>query len=397
MVLGKIIDYIIGKALFEIYLTDPRQTAVLNLLKKNGFYDCRVTGEKISLSCSCSDARVIQKELVDMDIKYTMRIFGLSHTLSLLKYRIGLPVAVVLCFVMHFLFTGILWKINVVGNEEVPEKEIRSQLYSLGIREGSVIRNINIPKLTMEYMLRDDRFSFVHLNINGTSGTFKVAERVKPPKTPDKKEVCNIVAKCDGIIERLDVYSGGREVENGQTVVKGQLLISSFFETRLSGHLLKRAKGTALAKTFPVYEMHIPKKYIKENGNTRLFEKRYFSVLGISVPIDGLNVSLDTKSFDTETVKKRLTLFGYIDTPVFLCTEKYTVNETEEKKRTQENARALFDKSYMQWKKQLAEKAEILDENISVSETDEAFVFTAKLCAVENIGVEIPFEISETP
>ncbi len=397
MVLGTIIDYIIGKALFEIYLTDPRQTAVLNLLKKNGFYDCRVVGEKISLSCSCSDARVIQKELKAMDIKHTMRLFGLSHTLSLLKYRIGLPIAIVLCFIMHFLFSGMLWKINIVGNEDVSEKEIRSQLYALGIHEGSVIRNINIPKLTMQYMLSDDRFSFVHLNINGTSGTFKVAERVKPPKTPDKKEVCNIVAKCDGIIERLDVYSGGREVENGQTVVKGQLLISSFFETRLSGHLLKRAKGTALAKTFPVYEMYIPKKHIKENGNIKLFEKRYFSILGISVPIDGLNISFDTKSFDTEIAKKRLTMFGYIDTPVFLCTEKYTVKETEEEQRTQENARRLFDKSYAQWKMDFLKNAEILDENISFSETDEVFVFTAKLCAAENIGVEIPFEISETP
>ena len=40
MFLGKIIDYIIGKALFEIYLTNPKEAAVLNLLKKRGFYDC---------------------------------------------------------------------------------------------------------------------------------------------------------------------------------------------------------------------------------------------------------------------------------------------------------------------------------------------------------------------
>ena len=37
MFLGKIIDYIIGKALFEIYLSSPKEAAVLNLLKKRGF------------------------------------------------------------------------------------------------------------------------------------------------------------------------------------------------------------------------------------------------------------------------------------------------------------------------------------------------------------------------
>jgi similar to stage IV sporulation protein len=203
-----------------------------------------------------------------MNIKHTSKTVGLFYTINSLKYRLGIVVSVALCVALHMFFSGIIWEINVVGNEIVTEEEIRSDLRSMGVYEGCSKKKINIPKLTMEYMLKDDRFSFVHLNINGTSGILKVAERTKNQKSPDKKEVSNIVAKCDGIITRLDVYSGGREVENGETVTKGQLLISSFFETRLSGYLLRRAKGAAFAKTFPVFEMHVPKEYKKETGTS---------------------------------------------------------------------------------------------------------------------------------
>ncbi|MBE6623072.1 MAG: hypothetical protein E7621_02685 [Ruminococcaceae bacterium] len=395
MFLGKIIDYIIGKALFEIYLSDPKEAAVLNLLKKSGFYDCRVTGEKINLSCSCSDAKVIDETLNEMNIKHNFRTVGLFYTLSNLKYRLGAVAAIALCICMHTYFSGMIWEISVVGNESVSADEIRTKLHSLGVYEGCRKKNINIPKLSMEYMLQDDRFSFVHLNINGTTGVLKVSERTKSEKKPDKKEVSNIVARCDGVITRLDVYSGGREVENGETVVKGQLLISSFFETRLSGFLLRRAKGVAFAKTSPTFEMHIPKEYAKKDNDGKIYEKNTLSVLDFSFLLDGANVLLNEKSITLEKSYDRISLFGLVETPVYISTEKYTVCKTEKVKRTKKEAQSIFDKEYEKWKDSFSQDAEILSENFLFDETEKEFIFISNLSCIENIGVDKPFKIGE--
>lgn len=395
MFLGKIIDYIIGKALFEIYLSSPKEAAVLNLLKKRGFYDCRVTGEKINLSCSCSDAKVIDETLKEMGIKHSFRSVGLFYTLSNLKYRLGAVAAIILCICMHTFFSGMLWDIKVVGNESVSSDEIRTRLLSMGIYEGCPKKNINIPKLSMEYMLKDDRFSFVHININGTTGVLKVSERTKPEKRPDKKDVSNIVARCDGVITRLDVYSGGREVENGETVVKGQLLISSFFETRLSGFLLRRAKGVAFAKTSPTFEMHIPKEYAKKKDDGKIYEKNTISVLDFSFLLDGANALLNEKSITLEKTQEKLSLFGLLETPVYMSTEKYTVSKTEKVKRTKKEAQSIFDKEYAVWKEGFSQDAEILSEDFLFEETEKDFIFICNLSCIENIGVDKPFKIGE--
>jgi sporulation protein YqfD len=395
MFIEKIIDYIIGKAVFEITLRDKKEAAVLNLLKKRGFYDCRVVGEKIKLSCSCADSGVIKDMLTEMNVKHTLKTVGIFYTIDSLKYRLGIVFACALCIALHMFFSGIVWKIDIVGNEVVREDEIRTTLRSMGIYEGCSKKKINVPKLTMEYMLKDDRFSFVHLNMNGTTGILKVSERTKDKKTPDKKEVSNIVARCDGIITRLDVYSGGREVENGETVLKGQLLISSFFETRLSGYLLRRAKGVAFAKTSPVFEMHIPKEYEKEGKISKKYEKNRLSVLDFSFVLDGANTVLDEGIISFEKDEKKLSLFGIIPTPAYIKSEKYILSETETAKRTKDEAKSMFDNAFEEWKDGFQKDCEILSEDFSFEETQDEYIFFAKLSCIENIGVDKPFKIGE--
>ena len=220
-------------------------------------------------------------------------------------------------------------------------------------------------------------------------------ERTKPEKRPDKKDVCNIVARCDGVITRLDVYSGGREVENGETVVKGQLLISSFFETRLSGYLLRRAKGSAFAKTSPVFEMHIPKEYAKETEDMQIHEKNTLSVLDFSFLLDGGNALLNKRCVSLEKTSKRLSLFGIIQTPVYIENEKYTVCGTERVKRTKKEAQSIFDSQYSEWKKSFSQEAEILSEDFLFEETNDEYIFSCYLSCIENIGVDKPFKIGE--
>lgn len=395
LIFGKIIDFIIGKASFEITLRDPRELSVLNYLRKTGFYDCRMTGGKLVLSCGCGDVKTITARLSEMGIDYHLRLYGLVPLLRRVFRRCGIPCAVAACFLLHAAASSVVWRIDISGNETISEKEVRDRLYAFGVYEGCRKSSIDIRRLSMDYLLADDRVSFMHLNLNGTTAHVKISERTDPPKREtDKKEVCNIVAKCDGIISRIDVYSGSAAVKNGQLVTKGQLLISSFFETRMSGYLLRRAKGTVFAETSPTFEMTVPKTAFRAN-TAREETKRSLHMLSAALPLDFGSLRCRGKIAKRETEIKHLSLFGLLPLPAFFVTERYTFSEITPYERTIDEAQALFEKKYAAWRASFSESAEIISEEKSVQETDDMYHFLVRLSCVENIGVDKPFEIRE--
>jgi similar to stage IV sporulation protein len=288
-----------------------------------------------------------------------------------------------------------VWNIDIRGNQVISDQEILRGLYKFGVYEGCHKGDVDIKSLTRDYMLSDDRLSFMHMNINGINATVEVAEAVKKTEnTNDKKEVCNIVARCDGVIVRMDVYSGGREVENGQSVVKGQLLISSFFETRTVGHLLRRAKGTVFAITEPVFEMRIPKsKFVESKSETKT--KRSASFLNYSLPLDGENAVFGEKKVQLETKQTPLYLFGALKMPITLVLENYNYFDYSCCELSLQEARSIYEKEYARWKKSFSENAQILSYDEKMYEEDGCFVFVSRHSCIESIGIDKPFEIRE--
>lgn len=392
--IGKLFDYIIGKNTFEIVLSKPSDVVILNYLQENGFFGCRVSEGKITVSCSCSKGKKVSDLLKQKNVTYKYTEYGLVAGLKRIFSRTGVVAAIVICVILQCVFSGIIWELNI-EKCSVPEAEIRKTLLSLGVTEGVRKNMLDIKKLDIEYMLADDRFSWAHLNTRGTTANFEVKERIERPNpSPDKKEVCNIVAKCDGIVSRIDVYSGGKEVKAGDSVTKGQLLVSSFFETRTVGYLLRRAKGTVIATTEPVFEMTIPKKAYRITDK-KVYTKHALSLFDKSVSIDGGNIVLDGKNADMSVKKEKLRLFGTIKVPILLVTRTYTVNDLEEYTRTEEMCEQIYREKYEEWKKEYSKDAEVLSSETQVTEQDGCYRFVTKLVCRENIGIDKPFEIRE--
>ncbi len=67
-------------------------------------------------------------------------------------------------------------------------------------------------------------------NINGCVADIEVKEKVKKPKIEDTSAPCNIKAKRDGVITKIEAKSGKAVVLNGSGVVKNQLLVSGIIE-----------------------------------------------------------------------------------------------------------------------------------------------------------------------
>ena len=393
--IGKIVDFIIGRASFVITAKDSHDVAVLNLLRDIGFYGCRVSQGKITFSCDCEKARGISKQLDALGVPYELDVVGIAYYVKKLFSRFGILAGVFGALLLNGFFSDIIWHIDVRGNKNISDEDILRRLNDFGVYEGCRKSDMDIKSLSRDYMLSDDRVSFMHMNVNGINAVVEVAESVKKSGTEnDKKAPCNIVAKCDGVVTRMDVYSGGREVENGQSVVKGQLLISSFFETRTVGHLLRRAKGTVFANTEPVFEMRIPKnKYVIRSSTQK--NKRSVSFLNYSLPIDGGTFMLRDEKVKLKTNRKPVFLIGNLLLPVTLEEEKYTLCTYGKKEREFSEAQRIFEIEYENRKKDFLNNGQIVSDEIETYEENGFYVFVCRLSCVENIGIDKPFEIRE--
>lgn len=393
--IGKIIDFFIGKALFVITVKDSHDVAVLNILRERGFYDCSVQEQKITFACDCAKAKGISKNLDELGVPYDKSFTGLVCFVKRFFSRTGLLAGLIAVVILNALFSDIIWEIEIVGNKAVSDEDIMRGLMKFDIYEGSRKSEVDVKALSRDFMQSDDRLSFFHMNINGIKATVEVAEAVKKsPQAPDKKEVCNIVARCDGVIARMDVYSGGREVENGQSVVKGQLLVSSFFETRTAGLLLRRAKGTVLAQTQPCLEIIIPKvKYrkIPEKAKTQTS----LSFLNYSIKLDGENVAFEKGNLYVNTQKTPMYLFGFLKLPVCFEKNDYSYSEYVEENRSEQEAKMIFEKEFERLVKRYNQNGEILSHSVETEETEDSYIFVCRLSCIESIGIDKPFEIRE--
>jgi similar to stage IV sporulation protein len=103
---------------------------------------------------------------------------------------------------------------------------ILKKLAGYGIKPGTVKYGIDTKKLAGSLMLDIKELSWVGVTVKGTKVKIQVDERFLPPPMVPKTEPCNIVARRDGIIKSIVSKAGFDVAKAGDTVAKGQLLVT---------------------------------------------------------------------------------------------------------------------------------------------------------------------------
>lgn len=173
--------------------------------------------------------------------------FGILPFLKKHSDRSALVAGSLLCIIFLSLMSGRVWNIKVSGNDKVFESEILEVCGELGLQNGVKKKNIDVTEFQKELLEKlGDRLLWVSLNIEGMCAEIEVRE-IKEPLDYLSGEPCNIIADFDGVIRMCRVYSGTREINRGDGVHKGDLLISGVteYETGETSFCEARGKITA--------------------------------------------------------------------------------------------------------------------------------------------------------
>lgn len=190
---------------------------------------------------------------------YIMDSKGIMHEVNKYKNRVSLYVGAIVMAIVLSVLSNVLCIVSVTGNTRIPEETIVKQLKDCGLYKGRFTKNIDVKSVKKKMLAHNSEISWIGISIKGAKAEVEIVEKVLKPYIVPKDEPANIVASKDGVIESIVVKEGFAVAEKGDTVKKGQLLVSGINESKQGDIMLVHSQADIklrtwnyLTKTYPL-------------------------------------------------------------------------------------------------------------------------------------------------
>lgn len=323
----------------EVEVSGVYPEKMLNLCAKNRIvvWNSRFRGQKIRLFITVKDFKKLRKILRNSGIRvHILSKSGFPFFIKRYKKRFGIFFGIIIFFAVLQFMSGFIWIVDVNGNKSVSENQILSVCEELGVKIGAKRKGIDTRNLAQELLLKTDNLSWASLNIEGCKLTVNVTE-IKP-KAEDNAIATNLKAKCDGVIKRIDVTSGNCVVKVGDTVKKGDILVSGIIENASETKMV-HSIGSIVANTEETLTLSEP--FVKEFEYPlgKSVKKSVLEIFTLKIP---LYLGSEKGEYDTILKKKNLKLFSQ-SLPINLYTKKFIFTKKHQQKRNYDQLCELLE------------------------------------------------------
>ncbi len=226
---------------------------------------------------------------------------GWIFPMSALHNRFGIAVGALLFVVILSFFSGFIWNIQIVGNSRITDSEMRDFLAQNGVYEGAYWHAVDRDMVENLIMASFDDCAWVHINELGTTARVEINETTNPPaRKRTKKGVYNVRASTDGFIVKAIVRRGKAVSKVGDSVNKGDLLITGVYTDKNEKVRRVHAEGEFIAQVTEPFELVVNRTQSRQ----LLADKKEYKVLsfyGVNIPLyagkaDTKGASCSTKS-----------------------------------------------------------------------------------------------------
>lgn len=398
----RLIDFFAGVCRFETDAGNAEQ--VLDLLLRTGivYRDLSVGDGRTVLFCSVGSARRLAAGCDSCGIAASYRIiYGLPGMWGTLRRRAGLAIGAAAALLVLILGESVIWDVRVTGCGRVlTVTETESIFASLGIRPGVRRRSVNGDRIAADAVTASDKLAWAAVNIRGTTAVIEVREQTDPPDdTADpfaEYDGVNLVAERDGLVVGMEVISGKPVVVRGQSVKRGDLLVSGVIDSTRIGFRLAHSRGEVRAETVRKIEVEVPYRYEKKqpDGSNELEIWLIFFSKEIKLFKKGGNTGAER---DTINTRDLITLPGGKVVPIGIGSARnlgYTYTEAE--RSVEEAGRLAEYELSRRIAALLPEGAYPVRRTVTREAGGDAYRIRCELVAVENIASRRGFRFDVT-
>ncbi len=211
---------------------------------------------------------------------------GVPFIVRRFKKRYALTLGVAVFAGLIFLLSSVVWTINIKGCKITDPKSVMKILDENGVRKGCFKGAVDTEKLQNEIMKGLDTISWIGIDLKGTTINIEVKERRETPYMVDDSAY-DLVALKDGVISEMRVRNGEKVVSVGDTVVKGQLLVSALVERDGENILPKpytvHSYGDVIARTWYTFKIKQPLYRVETEYTGREYSRRRLKFLDFDI------------------------------------------------------------------------------------------------------------------
>lgn len=311
--------------------------------------------------------------------------FVVNRYRSRKTFLLGAGVFIVLFYIM----TSFVWTVEVTGNDRIETEVIIKRLSTMGVKPGILKYRVNPNDIANTIIMDVDGLSWVNVMVKGTKLKVEVAEGVDlPPMVPLNKP-CDIVAKRDGVIKSISVKAGEEAVKEGETVKKGQLLISGSVPVKNEEGSPRKvhAMGAAMARTWYESKQPVELKVVEKirSGN----KKDNISLILFWNQIDLFHGKVSYRDFEKVEMKKSLSIGEDLVLPFGIVTRRYYENNVIEADISLDEAKKnAANIAYKEAAKDIPEGAKIVNKSLNFIEKENGEIIADVIIeCLEDIGV----------
>ncbi len=347
-------------------------------------------GDRLQACVLASDFKRIRRAAAKSGVRIRIeKRCGLPFLLQRYRYRKLFAAGLVLFLAILFFLSSLVWRIEVKGVSQTDLIALQKILEKNGIEKWSWSRGIDTDQARYEILQQMETVSWVGISRHGTEICVEIKERSPSPEMIPQEEPCELTAAKDGVIALMLVRDGEAKVKVGDTVSRGQLLVSAMMGVEEEGNPLEvqpvpvHAFGEVIARTWTVKSRDIPLKYDEKEPIGKPKHCYSMKISKILIKFFGNTGNLGS---ECDTIEEREWNIGAV------CLQRRTVQNfsVTNRQRSAEDAAALGEQEMTrELSCELPEGAQLVSVSREVTETTEGTVrVSCTFECLENIAVQ---------
>ena len=377
------------KGIYTIRAEGRFPERILNIASTSGIYVRDVRRENENAIVFCAGKKGGEKLLTSQLEGLTLTLvesYGLPIVIKKYRKRVLLTFLPIIFLAVTCVYSLFVWRVEIEGGDKKLQKKVLSVISENGVYVGALKHKIDHYEIKRNAILEIDDLSWLWVDVRGTSAKVKIRARSPKPALNPIHEPADVVATHSGLIEKMQVYCGVPLLKEGQSVEKGQTLITGVFRSENENipTYYHHASGNVILRLYEKKTVIIPKTTIKKTptGNKK-------SVFRINFEKNNINFSLNSgisyAEYDKIEKKYVLPLTGISFSKIEYHETEVTRSDTDISAEI-EGRRKTFLRELEKKKMEIVE----LSEDVAESDTEVTVTFSAD-CRVRT-DKEIPVE-----
>lgn len=337
---------------------------------------------------------IAHKTNVDIQI---VKKYGLPVILEGIKLHIWFFIGAVIALFLLIGLSGCIWDIQLDGNQYYGDEVIHRFLNKAEIQSGMKIKDIDCAGLSAMIREEFERVTWASSEIDGCRLIIHIKENrlIESEEEIMDKKAYDLVAEKDGIIDGIFVRNGISRVEPGQSVKKGDILISGIIPIlndaqEIIAYEETVSDGDIMMQCQYFYFHEIQRAWCQ----TKVIETKEYPVIQIG-DYRFENIFPANRGKENETMQYLdniqeiypLKITNTFQLPLKTGIQKQIIYEKTEQYYTDSQLKELADNYFQEFCANLEKKGvQIYENNVKMNISDVSCIMSGKVTVIEKAG-----------